>query len=196
MHKAQMSRLVLESAAEGTLPGWPEVAGGVTVRRYERRQQVFVDAEVHPYVYIVREGLLKLSYISESGSEWIKSFAYEGRFFASISALEQNGRTSFTVTALEPSVLERLDYRVLARLADHSLVWARVLRRLVLVFAARKEQRERELLTLSPRERYLAFRDAHPDLERRISQKDLARHLGVTPVGLNRIIMRDRRLRP
>ncbi|MFN7918257.1 MAG: Crp/Fnr family transcriptional regulator [Vicinamibacterales bacterium] len=193
MAEAHLSRTILESAAGGPLPGWADVAQGVRVKRYRPKQEVFGDGEVHPYVYVVRDGLLKLSYVNESGSEWIKSFAYEGRFFASLSALDQDGRTSFAVTALEPSVLERLDYRVLARMAERSVVWARALQRLLLVFAARKEQRERELLTLSPRERYLAFRDAHPDLEQRIPQKDLARHLGVTPVGLNRIVMRLRR---
>lgn len=193
MAEAHLSRTILESAAGGPLPGWADVAQGVRVKRYRPKQEVFGDGEINPYVYVVRDGLLKLSYVNESGSEWIKSFAYEGRFFASLSALDQDGRTSFAVTALEPSVLERLDYRVLARMAERSVVWARALQRLLLVFAARKEQRERELLTLSPRERYLAFRDAHPDLEQRIPQKDLARHLGVTPVGLNRIVMRLRR---
>lgn len=193
MDKAQRSRTVLEAAAGSPLPGWSDVSAAVMLRRYAARQLVFAEADVHPYVYVVREGLLKLSYVSESGTEWIKSFAHEGGFFASIAALEPHGRTSFSATAIEPSVLERLDYRVLTRMADRSLAWARALRTLVLVFAARKEQRERELLTLSPRDRYLAFRTAHPDLECRLPQKDLARHLGVTPVGLNRIVMRTRR---
>lgn len=54
-------------------------------------------------------------------------------------------------------------------------------------------RRERELLTLAPRDRYLQFHQDRPGLEGRIPQKDLARYLGVTPVGLNRIIGRLRR---
>lgn len=186
-------RHLLESAAGSTLPDWPRIEAVQTVRRIETGGAVFLQDVEHPFVYAVQTGLLKLSYLSEDGTEWVKSFASEGRFFASIAALQPQGRTSFMVAAIEDSVLERLDYRVLAALAERHLAWSRALHALTMVYAARKEARERDLLTLSAEERYLAFRAAEPDLAKRIPQKDLARHLGVTPVGLNRIIMRLRR---
>lgn len=184
---------LLEQAAGGPLPCWEQVARALHIRSYEPGGTVFMQDVVHPRVYAVRSGLFKLSYLREDGTEWIKSFAHEGRFFASIAALEPGGRTSFMVTALEAGVVEQVDYRVLAALAATYLPWSRALHALTMVFAARKEQRERELLTLSPEPRYLAFKEAYPELERRIPQKDLARHLGLTPVGLNRIVMRVRR---
>jgi CRP-like cAMP-binding protein len=64
---------------------------------------------------------------------------------------------------------------------------------MTMVFAARKEARERDLLTLTPEGRYRAFLIESPALEKRIAQKDLARYLGLTPVGLNRIVTRVRR---
>ena len=70
--------------------------------------------------------------------------------------------------------------------------WSRAVGTLTMTYAARKEQRERELLTLSAEERFIAFQRQHASLIERIPQKDLARHLGVTPVGLNRIIARVR----
>lgn len=184
---------LLETAAGMRLPERDAVARTLQVHTVDAGGTVFLQDAVHPYVYAVRQGLLKLSYLKEDGSEWTKSFAQEGRFFASISALELQGRTSFMVTALEASMVERMDYRLLSELADRHLAWSQALRRLTLVFAARKEQRERELLTLNAEQRYLAFRAAHPDLVTRIAQKELARHLGMTPVGLNRIVVRLRR---
>jgi len=164
------------------------------MRRIEAGGTVFLQDVDHPFVYAVQTGLLKLSYLREDGTEWVKSFAGEGRFFASIAALQPKGRTSFMVTAIEDSALERLDYRLLEVLAEKHLPWSRALHNLTMVFAARKEARERDLLTLNAEERYLAFRAAEPNLAKRIPQKDLARHLGLTPVGLNRIVMRLRRL--
>jgi len=184
---------LLESIVDTTLPEWPRVADAIAVRTLEPGGTVFLQDVEHPFVYAVNEGLLKLCYLSEDGTEWVKSFAHEGRFFASIAALQPNGRTTFTVTAIEASTIERVDYRLLSSLAQRHLVWSQALHAMTLIFAARKEQRERELLTLDPQNRYLAFCAAHHDLERRIPQKDLARHLGVTPVGLNRIVMRLRR---
>lgn len=194
MSQRTVFRELLAGAAGAELPDWHCVADALALRRIEAGGTVFLQDVEHPFVYAVRAGLLKLCYLSEEGTEWVKSFASEGGFFASIAALEDKGRTSFMVTAIEDSVLERVDYRLLKELAQKHLAWSRALHAMTLLFAARKEARERELLTLNAQDRYRAFCAAHPDLSRRIPQKDLARHLGVTPVGLNRIVMRLRRL--
>lgn len=186
-------RDLLASAAGTTLPDWPRVDRAITRHRVGSGGTVFLQDVPHPFVYGVQAGLVKLCYVDEGGTEWIKSFACEGGFFASIAALAPPGRTSFMVSAVEDSTLERVDYRLLAELAGQHLAWSRALQTLTLAFAARKEARERALLTLRPQDRYLAFCTAEPDLARRIPQKDLARHLGLTPVGLNRIVMRLRR---
>ena len=175
------------------MPQWDELAEHIDIRSLQSGDTVFLQGVVHPYVYAVRSGLLKLCYLAEDGVEWVKSFASEGRFFASIAALRPEGRTTFMVTAIEPSVLERVDHRMIADLAGRHLAWSSAVQGLTLAYAAGKEERERDLLTLSAHDRYLAFCTAHPNLASRIPQKDLARHLGVTPVGLNRIVMRVRR---
>lgn len=193
MSAPSVFRALLESAAGMALPDWPEVAAAITLRRVAAGGTVFLQDVEHPHLYAVQAGLLKLCYLGEDGTEWVKSFAREGRFFASIAALQPQGRTSFTVTAIEASVLERVDHRLLLDLARRHPPWAQALLGLTTVFAARKELRERELLTLDAEQRYLAFRAADPELARRVPQKDLARHLGLTPVGLNRIAMRVRR---
>lgn len=184
---------LLETAAGGPLPEWSRVAASITLCSLAPGGTVFLQDVQHPYVYAVSHGLLKLCYLGEDGSEWIKSFAEEGRFFASIAALQPGGRTSFMVSAIEETQLERLDYKLLAELSARHLAWSQALQAMTMLFAARKEQRERELLTLSAEDRYRAFAAASADLARRIPQKDLARHLGVTPVGLSRIVVRLRR---
>ena len=185
--------LLTSAAGTHTLPDWTTAERATTTHVVEAGGTVFLQGMQHPYVYAVQDGLLKLSYLKDDGTEWIKSFAEEGRFFASVSALQPGGRTAFMVTAIEPTTLERIDHSVLRSLADRHLPWARALYQLTLVFAMRKEARERELLTLSAEARYRTFLATHPDLALRIPQKDLARHLGLTPVGLNRIAVRVRR---
>ncbi|WP_284618561.1 Crp/Fnr family transcriptional regulator [Aquabacterium humicola] len=178
------------------LPSLPESAALASEFRLcdvGRGGTLFMQDSAHPYVYAVRSGLLKLVYLDEGGNEWIKSFTFEGRYFASIAALVPGGRASFMVRAIEDSIVERVDYRLLEQLAARHLEWARALLVLTQQFAARKELREKELLTLTAEERYVAFADQHPGLAKRIHQKDLALHLGLTPVGLNRIVARLRR---
>jgi CRP-like cAMP-binding protein len=184
---------LLEAAAGGPLPEWDRVAGEVESVRFDPGATVFGQGVAHPYLYAVRQGLLKLCYLDEDGNEWIKSFSEEGRFFASIAALQPGGLTSFQVEAMEPTHLERLAYPMLGDLAARHLAWARAAQNMTMAFAARKEARERDLLTRTPEGRYRAFLADNPALAQRIPQKDLARYLGVTPVGLNRIVARVRR---
>jgi CRP-like cAMP-binding protein len=179
--------------AGGDVPSWERVEADVVVRRIDAGGAVFMQDVEHPFVYVVRTGLIKNVYFGEDGEDWIKSFSEEGFFFASIAALERGGRTSFAAIAVEPSVVERLPYALLEQLAGQDLTWARIVRRALLIFAERKEKRERELLTLKPEGRYRAFVGDAPGLEQRIPQRDLARHLGLTPVGLNRIVRRVRK---
>lgn len=175
-----------------TLPEWPRVAEAMTVCQVMAGATVFRQDQVQPHVYGVRHGQVKLCYLDLHGNEWVKSFVGEGGFFASLVALAPGGRTSFMAVALEDSTLERVEHALLDDLASRHLAWSRALHALTMTHSIRKEQRERELLTLSAEARYRAFLETHPNLAMRIPQKDLARHLGVTSVGLNRIVRRVR----
>jgi CRP-like cAMP-binding protein len=187
------ARTLFERLAGGALPLWDRLEADIVVRRIDAGGAVFMQDAEHPFAYVVRSGLIKNVYFSEDGEDWIKSFCEEGRFFGSIAAFEPNGRTSFAAIAIEPSVVERIAYASLEKFAEQDLTWARALRRALLIFGERKEKRERELLTLKAEQRYRAFVADAPGLEQRIPQRDLARHLGLTPVGLNRIVQRVRK---
>jgi len=184
---------LFEGLAGGPLPRWPEFATQIQLKFVEAGGTVFMQGAEHPYVYVVRRGLIKNVYLRDSGDAWIKSFSSEGRFFASVAALKPGGRTSFSAVCVEDSELERIPFRVIEPLADSDLAWSTVLRRALAIFADRKEQRERDLLTLNPEDRYRAVLAEQPDLESRITQKDLAAYIGITPVGLNRIVRRVKR---
>ena len=189
---ALASQRLLSTLAGGELPDWHGFADGVRVLRVARDSLVFDHGVAHPYVYVMRRGLLKLAYLSDRGEEWIKSFIAEGQFFASIAALAPAGSTSFAAEAIEDCELEQLDYRDIAARVASSRPWQRALAQALLIYGARKEARERELLTLAPAERYRAFLRQSPGVVDRVRQRDLALYLGVTPVSLSRLKARVR----
>ncbi|MBY0572730.1 MAG: Crp/Fnr family transcriptional regulator [Undibacterium sp.] len=184
------SQHLFENLVGAALPRFAELAPKIHRVQMARGEQVFAQDSVHPFGYVVLSGLVKLVYLGEDGSEWIKSFCVQGEFFASLTALDREGKTSFAVVAVEECVLERIAYADLEALALYELTWERMLRRAFQIFSAKKEKRERELLTLTPEQRYAVFAQDEPSLLQRIPQKDLARYLGITAVGLNRIVKR------
>jgi CRP-like cAMP-binding protein len=152
-----------------------------------REQTLFDIGQPHPHLYVVRQGCLKLLYRREDGREWIHDFVCEGAFFCSLQALMPGGLSSYACVALEACELERIDYRWLENAAQASPVWQQALLNGWKLHATRRELRERDLLTLTPTERYQAFVAQQPGLAKRIPQKDLALFLGITPVSLSRL---------
>lgn len=180
-------RQLFESLVGGPLPGWEALEKTAQTLTLTPGDFLFHADRLNPYVYCVHRGLLKLIYETDEGVEWIKAFIPEGEFFASASGLEPEGRTSFAALAMEATQVDKLDYQAMVGLAETHPAWQKVLRLAFQRYGARKEARERELLTLSAAERYRLFIERQPALLKRIPQADLARYLGVTPVGLSRI---------
>ena len=112
IHHPAFWSLLTQAAGTQALPDWATAEHAITAHAVQAGGTVFLQGLQHPYVYAVQAGLFKLSYLQDDGTEWIKSFAEEGRFFASVSALQPGGRTAFMVTAIEPATLERIDHGV------------------------------------------------------------------------------------
>jgi CRP-like cAMP-binding protein len=191
MHASATLELLGRVEAQiGPLPGHHALLDAVRVSSFAPRQQAFGEDEACPRLFIVRSGLFKQLYTRDDGTEWIKSFAREGDLFACPLALSRAGRTTFASVAIEPSVVEWVEWRVLEELGETDVAWQKAIRIGFQRLAELKVRRERDLLMLSAEALYRQFVADTPDLASRVPQKDLAAFLGVTPVGLNRIIRR------
>lgn len=173
-----------------TPPDLGRVEGGVTVAHLRAGEHAFRQGEAHPHVYVVRTGLLKQYFLTEDGDAWTKSFTAEGQLFACPFALRAGGRTTFASVAIEASVIECVNYRMLEVVAEEDVRWQKFIRLGFQLLSEIKVLRERDLLTLTAEALYAKVAAESPELVHRIPQKELAAYLGVTPVGLNRIVRR------
>lgn len=155
--------------------------------RLKRDQALFLAGEANPHVFVVNTGIVRMVYETRAGDSWIKGFAEAGTCFASLTALEDNGVASYSAYAGTDAEVDRMDYRLLTRLADRHPAWMHVVGNAFRIYGQRKEQREMELLTMSAEERYLAFLRRHPQLAGAVRQRDIASYVRVTPVALSRI---------
>jgi CRP-like cAMP-binding protein len=186
---------LLETLAGEPLPEWERFARDVRSRRMAAGEALFHADQAWPWLAVVTSGVAKLVYPREDGGERIKSFIAEGGFFASLAALTPRGRTTFAAVAMTDLGIEQIPYVTLREFGDRHIAWQRALRVGIERYGARKEKRERELLTLTPEQRYGRFLLEEPALAARIPQKDLALYLGITPVALSRIRARLQRAR-
>lgn len=189
----RQTRALLEKAAAAALPEWASLAATGRLCTFQRGDAVFVQGQWQPYVYVVCQGLVKLSYFNEDGDEWIKSVIGEGDFFACPNVLVAGLPTDYAAIAVEDCQIERVDFAGINGLMARYPLWQHAIRQLLEWHIVRKEQRERELLTLTPEQRYQAFLRDHPTWAERLQVRDVAHFLGITPEALSRI---RKRLRP
>jgi CRP-like cAMP-binding protein len=192
LSRLRQTRLLLEKAGAGPLPDWEALAPGYRLVQYGKGSGIFDQGQWQPHVYVVRKGMVKLSYINELGEEWVKSFIGDGDFFACPNVLLAGGQTDYAAIALEDTEIEQVDYACLRELTQRHADWQRAVLQLLQWHIVRKEQRERELLTMRPDERYQSFLATYPALAQRLQVKDIAHYLGVTPEALSRIRKRLR----
>ena len=211
---ASIARAFLEMFAGGPLPEWDSFSRTIRVVRVRPGDVLFEAGEDHPFVYVVRRGSMRVGFSDDKGRECLLAFCRTFDMVASISAIAPPGIkrlatlphgiaklrsatdlgvTRTRATALEMTELERLDFRVIERLMSRHSAWSMAIFNAMVLHALAKEQRERELLTRTPEERYRQFLEDHDDLVGVVPQKDIARYLGVTPVGLSRIATRVRK---
>lgn len=155
--------------------------------RLEPREYFFRQGEESPKFGYVATGLLKASFVTYEGKEYIKSFVKEGDVIGSLRAVCDRIALPFSLVAIEQTELIAFDLPPIFERAREDREMANELIQALMQLALKKERREFEFLALSPESRYQSFVDHSPDLIDRVTQNDVARYLGITPVALSRI---------
>lgn len=159
---------------------------------FSKGEHLFRQGEPAGNFYYVEQGLIKAYYGTPDGKQFIKTFVKEGGFIASMQAIVSDQPSSFTAISVENTKVMVVSRENLLKAITDDTEFVRTLNGLLLRVASKKEQREYELLCLTPEERYLLLCKREPELLRRLSQEDIARYLGITPVSLSRIRKRCR----
>jgi CRP-like cAMP-binding protein len=153
----------------------------------EAGYHLFRQGDQDTSLYIVRSGLLKAYYLSEDGKENIKSFIMPGGKIGSLAAGYQQESCTFSLLCVEQSALSVVKFSDLYEASRTDVELSTAIVDFLLSFGIRKELREYELLCLSAEERYTRLLANKPELLDHVTQNEIARYLGVTPVGLSRI---------
>ena len=155
--------------------------------RLKKGEFVFKQGDADTSIYVVKSGLMKASYLTLDGKELVKSFIQEGNFIGSLISCHSSEPCTFSLMCLEDCSLLQTRFIDLQKAAINNPEFSSSVITALLNLAIKKERREFEFLCLSAPERYALFKQRYPSLIDRVTQNDIARYLGVTPVALSRI---------
>lgn len=159
----------------------------IRTRNLDAGEHLIHQGEEAPNLYFIAQGLVKMFYITSNGRELVKSFLPEGSFAGSLVAQFEQCPSTFSVVCLEPVTAEAVPFSAVEALFESCPEAQAFGFRFFQMLALKKEKREFSFLCQSPEERYRAFTEENPGLSARITQGDIARYLGITPVALSRI---------
>jgi len=152
----------------------------------KRNEYLKVKGSTDPYLYYVVSGSLRI-FIEDEYEEQTIRFGYQNNFIAALDSFLTGAPSDFYIQAIKQSELKlvsRQRFQEFIRSDVESLfLWQQILEQLVLQCI----ERERDLLTFSPMERYKRVLARSPQLFQEIPGKYIASYLRMSPETLSRI---------
>jgi CRP/FNR family transcriptional regulator, anaerobic regulatory protein len=137
-------------------------------------------------VYFIQSGSLKISVFNESEEQIIR-FGYKNDFIVALDSFFTESPSDFSIQALKKTivkVLRKKDFYALIQSSSKlSELWQKILEHLII----QQIEREKDLLTTSPKERFEKVLKRSPGLFQEIPNKHIANYLRMTPETLSRL---------
>ena len=156
-------------------------------RSLKRSDYLSTPESADRFLYFVESGVLRIFCVSPEGEDVSVGFSYDGTFIGSYPSLVLGQPADFFIQAIGPCQLKGILWEDFERHCAQNHAIERCRRILAENALLGRLERETEMLTLSPDERYLRFFKRSGHLFQRIPQKYIASYLGVKPETLSRI---------
>jgi len=152
----------------------------------KRGELLFKAGKADTPVYFLEKGVIRIIHHNGDHPNAIR-FAYKGSLFAAMDALITGQPTIYSAEAIKQTVVKsisRADFlNFINSDAKHLALWNSILGYVILG----QLERETDLLTSSPRERYERVLRRSPQLFQEVPHKYIASYLRMTPETLSRL---------
>ncbi|OUS01017.1 Crp/Fnr family transcriptional regulator [Flavobacteriales bacterium 33_180_T64] len=152
----------------------------------KRNEYLKVKGSIDTNIYLVKNGSLRIFVIDEYEEHTIR-FGYKNNLIASLDSFLNEKPSDFYIQALKKTTVKVINKKTYLSFIESSIenkkIWLKVLESFIL----QQMEREIDLLTSSPIERYNRVLKRSPQLFQEISNKYIASYLRMTPETLSRI---------
>lgn len=139
------------------------------------------------HIGFVTSGTFRLTRIDTNGNEWIVGYSFENDFVCDYPSLINRTSATVSIKATTDCEVYLLPLSELNQFWETDMETQRLGRRIAETMFAEIYQRLLRFYCDTPEQRYQALMKRCPDLQERISLKEIALFLGVTPETLSRI---------
>ncbi len=151
-----------------------------------RNEFLKVNGIVDTNLYLVTEGSLRIFVVDEHEEHTIR-FGYQNNLITALDAFLSGKPSELYIQALKKTklkVISKADFTgFMTSSQEHVRLWQSILES----FTLQQMERERDILTSSPVERYRRVLKRSPQLFQEIPNKYIASYLRMTPETLSRI---------
>ncbi|MEJ2904278.1 Crp/Fnr family transcriptional regulator [Pedobacter panaciterrae] len=131
------------------------------------------------------KGCFRVYSIDENGVEHIVMFGIESWWISDLYSFLTQAPADYFIEALEDSEILQITRENLERLYEKVPKFERFFRIILQNAFITQQNRIKQNLSSSAEERYLYFIERYPQMAQRVSQKQVAAYLGITPVFLS-----------
>lgn len=151
----------------------------------ERNAYLKEKGSVDRNIYYVEQGSVKL-FIADGANEQIIRFGYKGNLIAALDSFLTGKPSPLLIQAIKKTVVRVISTETIKHYLseDHNKgTWIKVLEQLVL----QQLEREVDILTNTPKERYRRALKRSPQLFQEIPSRHIANYLRMSPETLSRL---------
>ena len=157
----------------------------LTYREVKKKETILRGGDHCAAISYVDSGVLRAYYLDKEGNENSIMFAIHDWWVTDIYSFATGNPAVMHIDALENSGIFQLLKEDLDRLFGQVPKFERFFRIIMQNSYIREQLRSIQNLSLSAEERYLNFSQKYPDFMQKVSQKQIASYLGMTPEFLS-----------
>ncbi|NMH88661.1 Crp/Fnr family transcriptional regulator [Flavivirga algicola] len=152
----------------------------------KRNEYLKVKGSIDTNLYLLETGAVRIFVLDEFEEHTIR-FGYQNNLIAALDSFLSEKPSDLYIQALKHTSLKVLDKKAyvdfISESSENTKIWQLILEN----FALQQMERERDILTTSPVERYNRVLKRSPQLFQEIPNKYIASYLRMTPETLSRI---------
>lgn len=159
----------------------------LSIRTFARKELILRQGKICNKIFFVESGCLRAYHLSEEGRESTIMFAITDWWITDMNSFIHQAEAILNIETLDQCKLIELRHAALEDLYDKIPKFERFFRVLFQNAYVREQLRALDNITYTTHERYQKFINKYPQIVQKISQKQIASYLGVTPEFLSSV---------